>query len=70
MYNIDGYWVLSPHSFSSDDAFTQNVLTGHGSYTFSTDAEGVRPAISLKQNILITGGTGEIEDPYTVALPN
>lgn len=69
MYNIDGYWVLSPHSFSSDDAFTQNVLTGHGSYTFSTDAEGVRPAISLKQNILITGGTGETGDPYTVALP-
>ena len=30
----------------------------------------VRPIVSLKQNILITGGTGEIEDPYTVVLPN
>ena len=30
----------------------------------------IRPVVSLKQNILIAGGTGEIEDPYTVVLPN
>ena len=30
----------------------------------------IRPVVSLKQNILITGETGEIEDPYTVVLPN
>lgn len=31
------------------------------------ETNNVRPVVSLKQNILITGGTGEIEDPYTVA---
>ena len=69
MYNIDGYCVLSPHGFSNDDAFIKNVRTGHGFYTFSTDAEGVRPAISLKQDIVITGRTGEPDNPYTVSLP-
>ena len=31
---------------------------------------GVRPVISLRNTIKITGGTGEIEDPYTISLPS
>ena len=61
-------WLLSPNRFSDYHASVRyladgslNDIMGH--------PDGTRPAITLKQNILITGGTGEIEDPYTVALP-
>ena len=68
--NGDEYWLLSPYFFNYDDAGVRRV--GNGSLTGGDvfRASGARPAISLKQNVIITGGTGEIEDPYTVALPS
>ena len=65
------YWLLSPNSFS--DHYARGRIVDNGSLRAIGavgDPFGARPAITLKQNILITGGTGEIEDPYTVALPD
>ena len=67
--NNDYYWLLSPISFS-DLADVRHLSFGGLSNLGVNYTYGARPAITLKQNILITGGTGEIEDPYTVALPN
>ena len=68
--NNDVYWILSPHEFLGDNSSGSIVDYGSSDYNNVGSPLGARPAISLKQNILITGGTGEIEDPYTVALPN
>ena len=53
-YSQDGYHV--------DSSGNINGMT--------TASAGVRPVISLRNTIKITGGTGEIEEPYTVSLPN
>ena len=68
--NSNYYWLLSPYGFDGRSIYVRGV--GYGSLTYQDmdHTYGARPAITLKQNILITGGTGEIEDPYTVALPN
>ena len=66
--NSDYYWSLSPDYFSSNNASVSYVYDGfHNTYNVDGTA-GVRSAISLKQNIKIIGGTGEIEEPYTVSL--
>lgn len=66
--NGDPYWLLSPSRFSDYYVSVRYVVDGSLNDSMG-HSDGVRPAITLKQNILITGGTGEIEDPYTVALP-
>ena len=63
------YWLLSPHYFDNIYAVVLSLNGGYLTINRVNSTLGARPAISLKQNILITGGTGEIEDPYTVALP-
>ncbi len=69
--NGDYYWLLSPCHFY---VYYASVLHEQDGYTTNnyrlSELLGARPAITLKQNILIAGGTGEIEDPYTVVLPN
>ena len=68
--NNRDYWLLSSNGFTNGNA---NVFQMYYTGNLIVDiiySDGVRPAISLKQNIIITGGTGEIEDPYTVALPD
>ena len=64
------YFLLSPYNFETSAARERYIFIGNLHDVGVNDFEGARPAISLKQNILITGGTGEIEDPYTVALPD
>ena len=61
------YWLLTPMSTrlivyainSSGDA----IISSSPTYT-----RGVRPAMNLKQNVIITGGIGTKEDPFTIAL--
>ena len=68
--NGDLYWLLSPSQYVYGNAYVHIVRSGESITTITWSSEkGTRPAISLKQNILITGGTGETGDPYTVALP-
>ena len=65
--NNTEYWTLTPYStsgvrrvsnFDSGDVYT-------GSPTNST---GSRPAMNLKSNVIITGGKGTKEEPFTIKL--
>ena len=66
--NGDAYWLMTPDYFSDSMACVDYVKTGSINSEIVRETLGVRPAISLKKTIKITGGTGEIEDPYTVSL--
>ena len=68
--NGDYYWLLSPYYFSNYNADVRYVNNGNLYISPVHRAFGARPAISLKKNIKISEGTGEIEDPYIVALPD
>ena len=59
-------WFLSPHSSVTDSAFGV-YTTGYvyvGSYT--CNGRSVRPVFSLTPDVIITGGTGELSNPYQV----
>ncbi len=65
--NNDNYWLLSPNYFtSSAGVYGKNY--GGVSYYGAASILGARPAISIKKNIKISGGTGEKENPYTLSL--
>ena len=67
--NGDYYWLLSPAILSINKAIVYNFYySGLSNLGYVNDAHGTRPAISLKKNIKISGGTGEIENPYTISL--
>ena len=60
-------WLITPYSSSSvwrvgnyGNAYDGNPSRSHG----------VRPSINLKSEIIITGGSGLIGDPYTISLSN
>ncbi len=68
--NGKSYWLLSPDKISRSVVGVRHVSGGILSGNRVDTTFGARPAISLKQDIVITGGTGEIEDPYTISLPS
>ena len=61
------WWSLSPDGFDGGDAGVWYVIGGNGSFgNFSvSDADGVRPSISLKSTTNVTGN-GTSEDPYII----
>ena len=69
LYIRDNYWLMSPFAFDDYGVRVSTLYYGDLSNAILYNANlGVRPAISLKKAIKISGGSGEIEDPYTVSL--
>ena len=63
-YNTE-YWTLTPYSSS----YVGNVdRLGHAGDYNPSSAYGVRPSINLKSSVIITGGEGTKENPFTLAL--
>ena len=59
------YWTLTPHSIPT----MRIVHYGSDLYHFDLFLEyGIRPALHLKQNVIITEGTGTREAPFQIAL--
>ena len=59
------YWTLTPYS-SSDVRFVNDI--GNASYTSLSNASGIKPSMNLKSNVIITGGEGTLQNPFTLAL--
>ena len=58
------YWTLTPNSTSR----VRNVNGDGGAYFYSPFYEyGVRPSLNLKSNVVITGGDGTKNNPFTLA---
>ena len=63
--NNTTYWILTPYSTS----YVRCVrIFGDASYGTSTYADGVRPSINLKSNVVITGGDGTKNNPFTLSV--
>ena len=62
-----GWWSLSADRCVYTNVTVWNMYAGNlsGSYVISNDF-GLRPAIALASETLISGGTGTSEDPYVV----
>ena len=57
-------WLITPSSSTVLNVFSGGGL--HNSYPSSTNA--ARPSITLKSNVVITGGDGTKSNPFTIAL--
>ena len=64
--NNTNYWTLTPYSLSN-----VRRVTDDGSVDYNnppTNVYGVRPSLNLKQNVIISGGDGTFQNPFTLAL--
>ena len=66
LYTGSTYWIMSPYIFYSGYAYEFNVYSnGNFFYNYVSDSFGVRPVLSLKSDISVTG-TGTQNDPFVV----
>ena len=66
LFNSTYQWTLSPYSSNASGVFRASS----GGSVYVNDAfrtYGVRPVLFLKSNVVITGGTGDEKDPYTIS---
>ena len=66
LFNSTYQWTLSPLSGHAIIVFYVSP-GGHVSNNFANYTYGVRPVLFLKSDVVITGGTGDEKDPYTIS---
>ena len=61
------YWTTTTYSISN---MIRNVsIDGANRYYNNLSSfQGIKPALNLKQNVIITGGTGTKADPFTITI--
>ena len=63
--NNTNYWTLTPYNASD----VRGVVSNGNAYSYSpTIAFGVQPSINLKSSVIITGGEGTKNNPFTLEL--
>ena len=62
--STNDYWTLTPFS-TSDVRYVDNYSSRNDNSAFS---HGSRPSMNLKSNVIITGGKGTKEEPFTIKL--
>ena len=60
------YWLLT----KSSSRVYRIVYDGGAGDTNATGNQAVKPSLNVKQNVIITGGTGLKNDPFTLELAN
>ena len=62
--SVDPQWTLTPANDAGMAAhFISNLTSGTG----AAEPLNIRPVLYLKSDVVITGGTGDEKDPYTVS---
>ena len=65
------YYLMTKIGITNYGTLGQGFMSSSGlplSY-FTGEKMGIRPVVSLRTDIILTGGTGEPDNPYTVSLP-
>lgn len=65
----NGYdsWLITPYS-TSNVWVASTYPNNSNCYYNTSNANGTRPSIYLKSNVVITGGSGTKSNPFTIAL--
>lgn len=64
------YWTMSPYFFRSSDSsgFAIYIYSyGYWNGNFISNANGVRPVINLKSDVIVSSGTGSLSDPWMIS---
>ena len=62
------YFTLTRYFFGSYLCYIMN--NGYGSSILSSGSSGIKPALNLKQNVIITSGNGTLQNPFRIELGN
>ena len=62
------YWFAAQDSSTSTNGVYWDKVSRYIYSYSSTDAYGLRPVISLSSSVYVTGGSGTIDDPYTIGI--
>ena len=64
-----GYeWTITPRADSASNAFNVDY-SGNVHYIYlANNGYGVRPTFYLKSNVIVTGGSGTFDAPYTLSM--
>ena len=66
--NNNEYWLINGyHRISTDRVWTSGI-EGSGDDSSVYDSCGVKPTMNLKSNVVITGGDGTKNNPFTIEL--
>ena len=68
--NSINYWIITPSPANKNNRVRYILQSGMCAATPSTLTSGVKPAMNLKQNVVITGGDGTKSNPFSVKLGN
>ncbi len=71
LYTGNYYWTMSPSIFGSHSAYAYVWYvdsTGYLTYPNSAYANGVRPVVNLRSDVLYSRGTGTESDPYIITI--
>ncbi len=60
------YWTLTP--YTSSYVWTIGRQSSPTAFSSSNSLNGIKPALNLKSNVIITGGGGTKENPFTLQL--
>ena len=63
--NNISYWILTP--FNTFNVYYVDIYDSVSSH-ISSDVHGIRPSLNLKSNVIITGGDGTKNNPFTLGL--
>ncbi len=66
--NNTTYWTLTPESTSKVNSVGNYSYSAYSYYDSSSISYGSRPSMNLKSNVVITGGKGTKEEPFTIKL--
>ena len=65
-YNVKGaYWLLTLYDLSNIRCVNYNWMANQ---YVSTRLLGINPSMNLKSNVIITGGDGTKNNPFTIEL--
>ena len=64
--NNTNYWTLTP--YTSSFVLATEFISVALNTSVSNSSTGIKPAMNLKENVIITGGTGTKSDPFTLSL--
>ena len=67
----NSYYLINNFGIISSGFLADGFVTSKGLATsyVGVEEKGIRPVVSLRTDIILTGGTGEPDNPYTVSLP-
>ena len=69
--SVFNYWTMTPATFK--DNVAQVYIVNAENQLISSDVKvqnAIRPVISLKYDVLVSGGNGTKENPYVIDVSN